>query len=414
VPETEATAELVPQVVLSDEEEARRRERFPVGAAIEFADLEEHGRIAALDRLREAEPVSWVPALGGWLVTAYPPARSVLARTADFTVWAEPNLVRASLGVMMLTSDSPEHERQRLPFDEPFRRRAVHERFEERVAARVDGMLAALAPKGSCELVVDFAAPFAIAVAGDILGLSLDDVPKIDGFYEAFAGAMVYDGDPEPQRRADAARAELDAILHGELARVRSAPDDSVTSAVANTPGGLTDDEIVAQLRVVLFGAIETIESLVLNTTWMLLSHPDQLALVRADEALVPNAIEEAMRLVTPVAFMERWTTADGTELGDVVLGRGEFVGVSALAASRDPDVFEDPARFDVRRENARRHLSFSYGEHHCLGFHLARLQGAVAITALLDRLDGLRIVAAAEPEGFAFRKVPRLQLAWD
>jgi cytochrome P450 len=111
---------------------------------------------------------------------------------------------------------------------------------------------------------------------------------------------------------------------------------------------------------------------------------------------------------------MERWTTADDTALGDVVLGRGEFVGVSALAASRDPAVFEDTGRFDVRRENARRHLSFSYGEHHCLGFHLARLQGAVAITALLDRLPDLRIVAAAEPEGFAFRKVPRLELAWD
>ena len=233
-------------------------------------------------------------------------------------------------------------------------------------------------------------------------------------FYEAFAGAMVYDGDPEPQRRADAARAELDAILHAELARVRATPDDSVTAAVATTPGDLTDDEIVAQLRVVLFGAIETIESLVLNTTWMLLEHPDQLAAVRADPALAPNAIEEAMRLVTPVAFMERWTTADGTPLGDVELGRGEFVGVSALAASRDPAVFEDPARFDVRRDNARRHLSFSYGEHHCLGFHLARLQGAVAITSLLDRLAGLRIVEAADPAGFAFRKVPRLVLAWD
>jgi cytochrome P450 len=405
---------LVPQVELTPAEQAERAARFPVGAAIEFEDLIEHARIGALDRLRTAEPVSWVPALGGWLVTSWPLARSVLGRRDEFTVWAEPNLVRASLGVMMLTSQGDAHARQRAPFDAPFRMRAVRDRFERPIAGRVGTLLDAIAPAGACELAHDFAGPFAVGVAGDVLGLGLDDVALLMRFYEAFAGAMVYDGDPEPQRRADAARAELDAILHGELARVRSAPDDSVTSAVANTPGGLTDDEIVAQLRVVLFGAIETIESLVLNTTWMLLSHPDQLALVRADEALVPNAIEEAMRLVTPVAFMERWTTADGTELGDVVLGRGEFVGVSALAASRDPDVFEDPARFDVRRENARRHLSFSYGEHHCLGFHLARLQGAVAITALLDRLDGLRIVAAAEPEGFAFRKVPRLQLAWD
>jgi cytochrome P450 len=405
---------LVPQAELTAAQEAERAARFPVGAQIVFEDLTEHARIGALDALRAVEPVSWVPALGGWLVTSWELGRSVLGRRDEFTVWAEPNLVRASLGVMMLTSQGEAHARQRAPFDAPFRMRAVRERFERPIADRVGALLDGLAPAGSCELAQRFAGPFAVGVAGDVLGLGLDDVGLLMGFYEAFAGAMVYDGDPEPQRRADAARAELDRILHAELQRVRAAPDGSVTAAVATAPGDLTDDEIVAQLRVVLFGAIETIESLVLNTTWMLLSHPDQLALVRADPALIPNAVEEAMRLATPVAFMERWTTADGIELGDVLLGRGEFVGVSALAASRDPAVFDDPGRFDVRRENARRHLSFSYGEHHCLGFHLARLQGAVAIAALLGRLPGLRIVAAAEPEGFAFRKVPRLELAWD
>jgi cytochrome P450 len=266
VPESEALAALVPQVELSETEEAERRRRFPAGAGIEFADLEEHGRVEALDRLREAEPVSWVPALGGWLVTAYPLARSVLARTEDFSVWAEPNLVRASLGVMMLTSDSPEHERQRQPFDEPFRRRAVHERFEARVATRVERLLAELAPSGACELASEFATPFAIDVAGDILGLSLDDVRKIQGFYEAFAGAMTYDGDPEPQRRADAARTAFNEVLHGELARMRGEPDGSITSAVVNDPGTeLSDEEITAQLRVILFGAIETVESMVVN-----------------------------------------------------------------------------------------------------------------------------------------------------
>jgi cytochrome P450 len=412
VPETEATPELAPQVVLSEEEEARRCERFPVGAAIEFADLDEHGRIGALDRLREAEPVSWVPALGGWLVTAYPLARNVLARTADFTVWAEPNLVRASLGVMMLTSDPPEHERQRLPFDEPFRRRAVQERFEERVAARVEGMLAGLAPRGSCELVGDFAAPFAIGVAGDILGLSLDDVPKIDGFYEAFAGAMVYDGDPEPQRRADAARAELDEILHRELARVRSQADGSITAVVATEAGGLTDDEIVAQLRVILFGAIETVESMVTNAVYLLLRHADQLAAVRADPSLVANAVEEGMRLIPPVAFIERWT-AGPAELGGVELGRGEFVGVSTLAAGRDPDVFEEPDRFDVHRANARHHLAFSFGIHHCLGFNMARLQGPIAVRGILELLGGLELDDPPEPHGFAFRRPSELRLRW-
>ncbi|MGH3117393.1 MAG: cytochrome P450 [Gaiellales bacterium] len=407
------TPDLVPQVELAEGEDVERQERFPAGAAIEFADLEEHGRAGALDRLREAEPVSWVPALGGWLVTSYLLARNVLARTGDFTVWAEPNLVRASLGVMMLTSDPPDHERQRLPFDEPFRMRAVRKQFEGRVSARVERLLDVLAPRGSCELAVEFAAPFAIGVAGDILGLSLHDVPKIQGFYEAFAEAMTYDGDPEPQRRADAARAAFNEILHGELARVHEQPDGSITSAVANDPATeLTDDAIVAQLRVILFGAIETVESMVVNAVQLLLEHADQLDAVQADPGLVPNAVEEAMRLIPPVAFIERWTSVP-TTLHSVELGRGEFVGVSTLAANRDPEVFEHPLRFDVRRENARHHLAFSFGVHHCLGFNMARLQGPIAVKAILDRLSGLQLVEAPEPRGFAFRRATELRLRW-
>jgi cytochrome P450 len=405
--------DLVPQVVLTEVEQADRARRYPAGSSIEFADLEEHDRAGALDRLREVEPVSWVPALGGWLVTDYALGREVLGRRRDFTVWAEPNLVRASLGVMMLTSDGEEHDRQRLPFDEPFRMRSVRDRFADTVAERVATLLAALAPRGACELAADFAAPFAIGVAGDILGLSLDDVRKIQGFYDAFAGAMVYDGDPEPQRRADAARAAFDELLLRELARVRSSPDASVTSAVANDPElALADEEIVAQLRVILFGAIETVESMILNSLLMLLGHPAELAAVRADADLLSNAIEEALRLVPPVAFIERWTAAPAL-LGRVELQRGEFVGVSTLACNRDPRVFPDPLRYDVRRENARHHLAFSFGLHYCLGVNMARLQGSIALTALLERLPELGLVSAPEPHGFAFRKPAELHLRW-
>ncbi len=329
------TGDLIPQVELSTDEEEARAARFPVGAAITFDDLTEHARIGALDRLREAEPVSWVPALGGWLVTSWELARSVLGRRDAFSVWAEPNLVRASLGVMMLTSQGDAHTRQRAPFDAPFRMRAVRDTFGEPIAARTDALLRDLRPAGACELGAAFAGPFAVRVAADVLGLGLADVGRIMSFYAAFAGAMVYDGDPGPQRLADAARAELNALLHAELARVRATPDDSVTSAVANTPGDLDDDEIVAQLRVVLFGAIETIESLVVNTMAMLLQHPDALALVREQPDLLPNALEESMRLVTPVAFVERWTTTPRTELGDVLLGRGRVRG--RVVAGREP-----------------------------------------------------------------------------
>lgn len=334
-------------------------------------------------------------------------------RHHEFTVWSDANLVRASLGVMMLTSDAPSHDVQRSPFDAPFRMREVRDRFEQPIAARVSQLLDTIEPRGTCELTGEFALPFAAAVAGEVLGLSLEDVPRIDAFYDTFAAAMVYDGNPEPQRRADGARAELDAILLGELERVRAEPDGSLTSVVANDPQrGLDDAAIVAQLRVILFGAIETVQSMVSNTMLLLLEHPHELAAIGADRELLPNAIDEAIRLIPPVAFIERWPGRD-VSLGGVEIPAGEFVGVSVVAANRDPAQFDDPERFDVRRENARRHLGFSFGLHHCLGFNLARVQGATAVGALLDRLPGLRIAEAPEPVGFAFRRPPQLVLAW-
>ena len=214
--------------------------------------------------------------------------------------------------------------------------------------------------RGQCDLASEFAAPFAIGVAGDMLGLSLDDVPRIRGFYDAFAGGMVYDGDPEPQRRADAARAELSALLLDELARSRRDPDASVTSAVVCDPAtGLSDDDIVAQLRVILFGAIETIESMVLNTVMLLLDHPDQLA-AGARRSRADSQRLGGVTAADPAGdFLERWSSAP-VAVGDVELGVGEFVGVSTLGANRDPAVFADPLRFDIRRPNARHGLSFS------------------------------------------------------
>ena len=250
-------------------------------------------------------------------------------------------------------------------------------------------------------------------MAGRILGLSLGEVRRIDGFYTAFAGAMSYDGDPGPQRRADAAREELNAILHAEIARSRERADASVTSQVANAPGGaLADAEIADQLRVIMFGAIETIQGAVMNTLLLLLRNPDQLELVRAEPALIGAAVDEALRLIPPVAFIERWTRAP-EQIGPVALGAGEFVGVSVLAANRDPAVFADPLRFDVRRPNSRHALSFSFGEHHCLGAHLARIETTAAVARLLDGLPQLELVSVDEPAGFAFRRPQRLTLAW-
>jgi cytochrome P450 len=408
-----AVTTLLPQVEVDAAVADARARRFPAGAQMGFGDLEDAGGEAALDTLRDAEPVSWLPALGGWLVTGHAAAREALSPRTATTVEAEPNLVRASLGRMMLTADAAEHTRMRAPFEPPFRMRESTAAFGAAIGETADALVEAIAAAGECELGAAFAAPFAIRMAGRILGLSLGDAARIDGLYTAFAGAMTYDGDPEPQRRADAARDELDAILQAEIARSRERADTSVTSQVANAPAAaLTDSEIAAQLRVIMFGAIETIQGAVMNTMLLLLRNPGELARVRSsDPGLLGAAVDEALRLIPPVAFIERWTRAP-VRIGAVDLGPGEFVGVSVIAANRDPAVFPDPARFDVGRPNARHALSFSFGEHHCLGAHLARIETTTAVSRLLA-LPQLRLVTAVEPAGFAFRRPKSLQLAW-
>ena len=401
---------VITQAVVPPEADVARRGRFPLGAQLSIDDLSLAGREHLLDELREAEPVTWMPELGGWLVTSRDAAREVLSPTAPMTVEVEQNMVRNSLGPMMLTSDGESHDAQRRPFEAPFRNRDIEVRYRERIAAVAHRLIDAMesAPDEPWNLGSRFASPFAVLMAGELLGLSLHDTERIDGFYSDFAGAMEYSGDPEPMRRADAARRELTALLLDELAAARRAPAHSLTSQVANDAShGLTDEQLAAQLRVVLFGAIETIQASVMNTLFLLARHPDQEAAAMDDRTLLGGAQEEARRLIPPVSFIERWTAAPVTIAG-VEVPAHEFVGVSVLAANRDPAHFDDPLRFDMTRPNASRSLSFSFGVHACLGLHLARAQTTGAITALWDRLGRLQVVEATEPEGFAFRK-PRV-----
>jgi cytochrome P450 len=150
------------------------------------------------------------------------------------------------------------------------------------------------------------------------------------------------------------------------------------------------------------------------NAILHLLSHPDQLALVQADESLLPNAVEESLRLEPAAAVVDRYATHD-TRLGGAAIQRGDLVTVSLAGANRDPAVFTDPDVFDVRRSNARLNLTFAHGPHFCLGAHLARLEAQAAVRAVL-RLPGLRLDPEhpAAPRGLVFRKPPSLHLRWD
>ena len=407
------------------------RDRFPVGAAITVADLD-YDPHPWLARLRDTEPVSWLPALNGWLVTRHDLAVAVMRDSAAFTV-DDPRFSTARVvGPSMLSLDGAEHGRHRAPFTRGFSRGEIHARLAAFVTAEADRLVAAMRPAGAADARRALAGPLAVAVVAEALGLGdadpatvLDWYAAIVGSVSALAGSHRADAPGQGGTEAGAGDAAAGAAAFGLLSARLSAVIEAVggpPSLLADAAGaqsgaavdGLGTREVVSNAAVLMFGGIETTEGMIGNAILHLLRHPAQLALVRADDSLVPNAVEESLRLEPAAAVVDRYATGD-IQLAGAMIRRGDLVTVSLAGAGRDPAVFADPEVFDVRRQNARAHLAFAHGPHFCLGAHLARLEAQAAVRAVL-RLPGLRLdpERPAAPRGLVFRKPPSLHLQWE
>jgi cytochrome P450 len=373
-------------------------------------------------RLRAAAPVSWVPVLGAWVVTGYDLAVQVMRDARTFTV-DDPRFSTAQVvGPSMLSLDGAQHARHRAPFTRPFRSDEIVARLASFTRAEASRLVDAIAPRGQAELRRAVAGPLAASVMAQALGLGQADPALIltwyDGIVAAVQGEAAARGEAAAGSEApsqgevtggQAAFAELAASLRQAIA----APGD--LSLLAEVAGSLTQAETISNAAVLMFGGIETTEGMIANAMLHLLSHPDQLALVLADPALIPAAVEESLRLEPAAAAVDRYATADAP-LGGVLVRAGDQVTVSITAANRDPATFSDPDRFDIRRPNAGRHLAFAHGPHFCIGAHLARLEAQVATHTMLERLPGLRLDVAgpSAPAGLVFRKPPELRVRWD
>ena len=390
----------------------------PLGAAVTLDDLAPDP-YPAYARLRAAEPISWVPALGGWVVTRRDLAEEVLLDWQHFASATGGNTmstVQRTFGTQMLSVDGDEHHRHRAPFNPPFRFRAVHDSIAATVEHEVHQLIDGFVDLGATELSAEFATRVAVAVIGAVLGVPDADRNRLRGWYDAFAASLANVADDrEVHERGLRTVGEFRHYALSEIARLRVEPDDSLIAAVATDDGCRLDDaEIAANLLLVLFGGIETTESSILNTTWALLSHPDALSTVRTDPSLLEAAVEESLRWEAPVQLIERFATTDLTFAGCPIKA-GEPVSVAVGAANRDPDHSPDPDRFDPARANARDHLSFARGPHLCLGLHLARLETITAVGALLARLGGLHLDTRrpSAPRGTMFRRPPHLHVLW-
>jgi cytochrome P450 len=359
-----------------------------------------------LNALREQGPVVRVVLVNGldaWLVTRYDDALAAITDprlssdvhdAADQRILEEPPAAEP-FPRSMLMLNPPDHTRLRRLVSKAFTARRVAE-LRPRIQKITDQLLDAVTPTGRADLINDFALPLPVTVISELLGVPADDR---DGFLEWTDVMLTRRFDRPDRERLAAAWRDMRTYLERLLADKRIHPDDDLLSALIaarDDDQRLDEEELVAMAFLLLIAGYITTVNLIGNGMVLLLTHPEQLRLLREDPQLMPGAIEEFLRYEGPVnPGMTRFPTED-IEIAGVRIPRGATVLLGLAVADRDPTRFREPDRFDVTRTD-NPHLAFGHGLHYCLGAPLARLEGQVAVRALLQRLPD---IALAVPPG--------------
>jgi cytochrome P450 len=360
-------------------------------------------------RLRARDPVHWSELLEGWVLTRHD---DVVALLRDPTISVELDNARATGVIAMqrarqartgrtsdtlVLRDDPDHNRLRKLLQRPFGPRPV-EALRAMIAERVDGAMAGLAPRGEMDVVGDFAYPLPVAVFNEMLGLPDEDAPRVRQWIQAVARMLDPVIDDDEHARCQALMNEMYDHLDDVIEVKRAAPADDVLTALvqAEEDGDrLTRDELVAQVVTLYVAGHEPTMSLIGNGLLALLRQPEQLALLRSQPDLLPNAVNELLRFDGPNQFVRR-IAVQPTVIGGRPVAAGDVIYAAVGAANRDPERWAEPDRVQVDRPDAAHHVQFGSGVHHCLGSHLARLQAEVALGALVFRLEDVAL--AGEP----------------
>ena len=298
------------------------------------------------------------------------------------------------LGEWMVFRDPPDHTRLRKLVSRAFTPRSIA-MWRPRIIEVTNSLIADVAPLGHMDVIGDFAYPLPAVVIAEMMGVPASDRDLFkdwsDDLMVLVFGARGVAGRHE---RAQSGLLELSEYLGTLVRRFRAEPADNLIHALIRAQEGddtLTDDEIVGTCILLLFGGHETTTNLIGNGLAALLAHRDQLERLRAndDGDFLRVATEEILRFDGPSKMQVRMAATD-IDMGDRVIGRHDMVYLVQAAANRDPEVFADPDRFDLER-NPTEHLGFGFGLHYCLGAAVARLEGSIALDALIRRLPDLR-----------------------
>lgn len=290
----------------------------------------------------------------------------------------------SSLDTHILTLDPPDHTRMRRLVGHTFSAKTIT-RLTPRIQQIADTLIDTLLAQGTFDLLDQFALPLPIFTIAELLGLPVTDHHQ----FKLWAHALIHDHQPE-----EAAVAGMEMIryfLKTIEQRRRNPQDDFISSLVHHEDDGdrLNQQEMLAMLFLLVLAGHETTVSLISNGVFTLLRHPDQLAHLRAAPEKITTAVEEMLRYESPVENTLTRYAAQEMDWAGHLIHTGDLVFAGILSANRDEHMFADPDRFDITRD-PNPHIAFGYGIHYCLGAPLARLQGAIAINSLLERLPHL------------------------
>ena len=348
--------------------------------------------------LRERDPIHHDTQLGRFFFTRHDDIESIL-RNPDY--WSDPRkgvaggFAREFLGrgddePSMLLMDDPGHRRLRNLVRHPFTPRAV-ERWRGR-AREVANRVVAELDDGDFDLIETVANPIPTVVIAELLGIDPEKHAQFKSWSDAsIKVAFSPVNDPADVAAAEQAQADLTKFFVDEIERRRSKPGkDLMSSMISAEESGdwLTDDEIVSQCTLLLLAGNLTTTDLIGNAVMALLQNPEELTKLRSRPDLMKNTVEEVLRYDTPVTNSGRIAHED-IEIDGVKIRQGESLSVSLAAANRDPTIYPEPNRFDIERQDTH-HQAFGGGRHFCLGAHLARLEAAETLSALMNRFPRL------------------------
>ena len=363
-----------------------------------------------LRRLREEDPVHWSDSIGGWVLTRYDDIVTTFKDVSHFSnegrlakvVEYLPAESREEFKAFedhyrqkgLIHSDPPDHTRFRGLITKAFPPRVV-ESMRPRIQEIVDEFLDAALKNGGMDVIKDLAIPVPVTVLSEIFGVPKSDVSLFKGWADDL---LAFQGVNKPPRetihRSQRALLAIRSYLSELIQEKRRQPGKDLLTelaAVESEGDKLSEPELLNSCITLLVAGHETTTSLIGNGIFTLLRHPDQWQLLRNDPSLLTSAIEEILRYESPIARQPRLMKQDA-EMGGKPIRQGEMVFQMLNGANRDPAYFTDPDRFDIRREK-NRHIAFGLGIHFCVGAPLARTEGQIVFSTVMERLPGLRLV---------------------